>query len=88
MAKHPALAQQLDLQPGLLANLAHRRSIRQLVRVDMPAGRQPHTKLAVVQQQCAPFMDDKCRRGEITREARPKVVQKSVRQNGYKRLRM
>jgi len=48
MAKHTTLAQQLDLEPRFLANLAHRRPIRQLVRVDMSAGRQPQTKLTMV----------------------------------------
>jgi len=66
--KPPPLIQQLDVEPGLLAHLANRGLIRQLVWVDVPARRKPLAELTVQEQQRPAMVDDERRGGEVARD--------------------
>ena len=53
-------------------HLTHRRVVRQLVRLDVPAGRQPLRQLAVQQQQDPFAVDDEGRDREVACQDQPR----------------
>src|SRR5690606_6859861 len=65
------LTDEPDRETGLLRNLPDRGLIRQLVRLDVPAGREPLAEFGVKMEEHAPLMHDEHRDGEVARYLGP-----------------
>lgn len=59
-------AKQLASHAGFLLHLTQRGLVRQFVRLNVPAGRQPEIELAVVVEQDSSEVHDEHRDGEVT----------------------